>query len=120
RATCQREGRGGSRMYLVRTQVGAPELEAWRYPLPGDSVIFRIQRVVIDVSGPTPQLVRLQMPPDAHRSMVSDHVACGGRICDLLWYPDASAIAFVSSSRDQQQEWVRVGDAQHATVRTCL
>src|SRR5438034_3346351 len=119
-ATFQHDGRGVSRMYLVRTQVGAPELEAWRYPLPGDSVIFRIQRVVIDVSGPTPQLVRLQMPPDAHRSMVSDHVACGGRICDLLWYPDASAIAFVSSSRDHKHAWVRVADARTGAVRTLL
>jgi len=119
-ATFQHDGRGVSRMYLVRTQVGAPELEAWRYPLPGDSVIFRIQRVVIDVSGPTPQLVRLQMPPDAHRSMVSDHVACGGRICDLLWYPDGSAIAFVSSSRDHKQAWVRVADARTGAVRTLL
>ncbi|HXG95867.1 MAG TPA: DPP IV N-terminal domain-containing protein [Gemmatimonadales bacterium] len=119
-ATFQHDGRGVSRMYLVRTQVGAPELQAWRYPLPGDSVIFRIQRVVIDVSGPTPQLVRLQMPPDAHRSMVSDHVACGGRICDLLWYPDASAIAFVSSSRDHKHAWVRVADARTGVVRTLL
>jgi len=115
-ATFQHDGRGVSHMYLVRTQVGAPELEAWRYPLPGDSVIFRIQRVVIDVSGPT--LVRLQMPPDAHRSMVSDHVACGGTICDLLWYPDASAIAFVSSSRDHKHAWVRVADARTGAVRT--
>ncbi len=119
-ATFQHDGRGVSRMYLVRTSVGAPELEAWRYPLPGDSVIFRIQRVVIDVSGPTPQLVRLQMPPDAHRSMVSDHVACGGRICDLLWYPDNSGVAFVSSSRDHKQAWVRVADARTGAVRTVL
>src|SRR2546430_5850744 len=119
-ATFQHDGRGVSRMYLVRTNVGAPELQAWRYPLPGDSVIFRIQRVVIDVSGPTPQLVRLQMPPDAHRSMVSDHVACGGRICDLLWYPGASAIAVVSSSRDHKHPWVRVADARTGAVRTLL
>src|SRR5438309_2587611 len=119
-ATFQHDGRGVSRMYLVRTGVGAPELQAWRYPLPGDSVIFRIQRVVIDVAGPTPQMMRLQMPPDAHRSMVSDHVACGGRLCDLLWYPDASAIAFVSSSRDHKQAWVRVADARTGAVRTLL
>jgi len=119
-ATFQHDGRGVSRMYLVRTQVGAPELDAWRYPLPGDSVIFRIQRVVIDVSGPTPQMVRLQMPPDAHRSTVSDHVACGGKICDLLWYPDASGVAFVSSSRDHKHAWVRVADARTGAVRTLL
>src|SRR3989441_4665983 len=119
-ATFQHDGRGVSRMYLVRTKVGAPELQAWRYPLPGDSVIFRIQRVVIDVNGPTPQLVRLQMPPDAHRSMVSDHVACGRRIFDLPLYPDASAIAFVSSSRDHKHAWVRVADARTGAVRTVL
>jgi dipeptidyl aminopeptidase/acylaminoacyl peptidase len=106
-------------MYLVRTQVGEPELEAWRYPLPGDSVIFRIHRVVIEVEGPqAPRVVRLQMPPDAHRSMVSDHIACGTRLCDLLWYPDGSAIAFVSSSRDHKRAWVRVADAETGAVRT--
>ena len=31
------------------TQVGHPELQAWKYPLPGDSVVAMIQRVVIDV-----------------------------------------------------------------------
>ena len=71
-ATFQHDGRGVSMMYLVRTQVGEPELEAWRYPLPGDSVIFRVHRVVIDLDGPNgPLLIRLRMPPDQHRSMVS-------------------------------------------------
>ncbi len=40
-------------MYLVSTQVGHPELRAWKYPLPGDSVVTMIQRVIIDVSGAT-------------------------------------------------------------------
>jgi len=118
-ATFQHDGRGVSHMYLVRTSVGEPELEAWRYPLPGDSVIFRIHRVVIEVEGPdAPRVVRLQMPPDAHRSMVSDHIACGTAICDLQWYPDGSALAFVSSSRDHKQAWVRVADANTGVVRT--
>jgi dipeptidyl aminopeptidase/acylaminoacyl peptidase len=121
-ATFQHDGRGVSRMHLVRTRVGEPELESWRYPLPGDSVIFRIHRVVIEVEGPgAPRVVRLQMPPDAHRSMVTDHVACGDdleRLCDLLWYPDGSALAFVSSSRDHQQAWVRVADGKTGAVRT--
>jgi dipeptidyl aminopeptidase/acylaminoacyl peptidase len=118
-ATFQHDGRGVSRMHLVRTTVGEPELESWRYPLPGDSVIFRVQRAVIEVDGPSaPRVVRLDMPPDAHRSMVTDHIACGGRICDLLWYPDGSALAFVSSSRDHKQAWVRVADANTGQVRT--
>ncbi|MFW6084823.1 MAG: DPP IV N-terminal domain-containing protein, partial [Gemmatimonadota bacterium] len=118
-ATFQHDGRGVSMQYLVRTKVGEPELEAWRYPLPGDSVIFRIHRVVIDVNGPdAPEVVRLDMPPDAHRSMVNDHVACGNRLCDLLWYPDGSHFAFVSSSRDHKHAWVRVADAETGDVRT--
>jgi dipeptidyl aminopeptidase/acylaminoacyl peptidase len=118
-ATFQHDGRGVSRMHLVRTEVGEPTLESWRYPLPGDSVIFRIHRVVIEIEGPNaPRMVRLQMPPDAHRSMVSDHVACGDGLCDLLWYPDGSALAFVSSSRDHKRAWVRVADANTGAVRT--
>jgi dipeptidyl aminopeptidase/acylaminoacyl peptidase len=118
-ATFQHDGRGVSRMHLVRTEVGEPTLESWRYPLPGDSVIFRIHRVVIELEGPNaPRVVRLQMPPDAHRSMVSDHVACDDGLCDLLWYPDGSALAFVSSTRDHQQAWVRVADATTGVVRT--
>jgi dipeptidyl-peptidase 4 len=115
-ATFQHDGRGVSEMYLVRTGVGAPELQAWKYPLPGDSVIFRISRVVIDVD--SRQVVRFQMPPDAHRSTVSDHIACGANICDVLWYPDASHVAFVSSSRDHKHAWMRVADATTGAVRT--
>lgn len=115
-ATFQHDGRSVSMMYLVETKVGEPKLQAWRYPLPGDSVIFRISRVVIDVDGK--RVIRFQMPPDQHRSMVSDHVACANGICDLLWYPDASHVAFVSSSRDHKQAWVRVADANTGAVRT--
>ncbi|UCD24791.1 MAG: DPP IV N-terminal domain-containing protein [Gemmatimonadota bacterium] len=119
-ATFQHDGRGVSRMHLVRTTVGEPVLQSWRYPLPGDSVIFRVERVVIHLDGPdAPRVVRLDMPPDAHRSMVTDHIACSGaRICDLLWYPDGSALAFVSSSRDHKHAWVRVADANTGEVRT--
>jgi dipeptidyl aminopeptidase/acylaminoacyl peptidase len=119
-ATFQHDGRGVSEMHLVSTNVGEPRLQSWRYPLPGDSVIFRILRVVIN-QGPDgrPRVVRLRMPPDAHRSTVSDHVACsGGTICDVQWYPDGSHLAFVSSSRDHQTAWFRIANAQTGEVRT--
>jgi dipeptidyl-peptidase 4 len=119
-ATFQHDGRGVRDMYLVSTNVGSPQLQAWKYPLPGDSVIFRISRVIIN-QGPDgrPRIVRLQMPPDQHRSTVSDHVACsGGTICDVQWYPDGSHLAFVSSSRDHKSAWFRVANAQTGEVRT--
>jgi dipeptidyl aminopeptidase/acylaminoacyl peptidase len=120
-ATFQHDGRGVGNMHLVSTNVGLPRLDSWRYPIPGDSVIFRISRVIIN-QGPdgSPRVVRLQMPPDQHRSTVSDHVACGGRVCDAQWYPDGSHLAFISSSRDHQEAWLRVADAQTGAVRTVL
>jgi dipeptidyl-peptidase 4 len=118
-ATFQHDGRGVGEMYLVSTNVGSPRLRAWKYPLPGDSVIFRISRVVIALEpGGTPRMVRFRMPPDAHRSTVSDHVACADGICDLQWYPDGSHVAFISSSRDHKTAWFRVADARTGEVRT--
>ena len=117
-ATFQHDGRGVRDMYLVSTTVGHPRLEEWKYPLPGDSVVFKVHRVIIN-QGPDgqPRVVRFQMPPDAHRSTVSDHVACGGEICDAEWYPDGSHLAFVSSSRDHKSAWFRVADARTGEVR---
>lgn len=119
-ATFQHDARGTSDMYLVSTNVGEPRLDAWKYPLPGDSVIFRIHRVVIRRGDDgRPQVVRFNMPADPHRSTVSDHVQCGGgTVCDLQWYPDGSKVAFVSSSRDHRTAWFRVADARTGEVRT--
>jgi dipeptidyl aminopeptidase/acylaminoacyl peptidase len=118
-ATYQHDSRGVGEMYLVSTAVGHPKLQAWKYPLPGDSIVFKIHRVIIN-QGPDgqPHVVRLQMPPDAHRSTVSDHVACGESLCDAQWYPDGSHFAFVSSSRDHKSAWFRVADAKTGEVRT--
>ena len=120
-ATFQHDGRGVRDMYLVTTNVGVPRLQAWKYPVPGDSVIFRISRVIINQGADgQPQVVRLQMPPDAHRSTVSDHIACGGEICDVQWYPDGSHLAFISSSRDHKDAWLRIADANTGAVREVL
>ncbi len=62
-ATFQQDQRHVKDMYLVKTTVGAPELQAWKYPLPGDEDIIRIHRVIIDIAG-TPKVTRLKMSPD--------------------------------------------------------
>jgi len=115
-ATFQQDERAVGEMYLVNIKVGHPQLQAWKYPLPGDSVIATIQRVVINVD--TPRVIRFQMPPDAHRSTLCDHVICRGtEWADVEWYPDASHVAFVSTSRDHKHEVFRVADAGTGTVR---
>ena len=118
-ATFQHDARGVSEMYLVSTGVGAPKLERWKYPFPGDSLIFRISRVVIDVENKS--MVRLQMPPDPHRSTTTDHVAGrGGVFLDVQWREDGSQLAFVSSSRDHKVATLRIADAGSGEVRTIL
>ncbi len=119
-ATFQHDARGVGMMYLVSTAVGHPELEAWKYPLPEDSVIFRISRVVINLDGPRPEVVRLRMPPDPHRSTICDHVYCGGTFADVEWAPDGSQLAFVSTSRDHKDEVLRVADPETGEVRDVL
>jgi dipeptidyl aminopeptidase/acylaminoacyl peptidase len=119
-ATFQHDARGVGEMFLVSTAVGHPTLEAWKYPLPEDSVIFRIHRVIIDLGGATPRVIRLQMPPDQHRSTLCDHIVCSGQWADVEWTPDGSEIAFVSSSRDHKEARLRMANAATGAVRDVL
>ncbi len=116
-ATFRHDGRGVGEMYLYSTRVGHPELDAWKYPLPGDERIFMIERLVIHLE-PEPRIVRLDMPPDPHRSSVSDHVAGrDGTFLDVEWSADGARLAFVSTSRDHKTATLRVADARTGAVR---
>jgi len=106
-------------MYMVTTNVGHPKLEAWKYPLPEDKEIFRIHRVVIHLDGP--RVVRLQMPPDQHRSTITDHIALRtGELADAEWSLDSSRLAFVSVSRDHKHVVLRTADPGTGEVRDVL
>lgn len=115
-ATFQHDARGVGMMYLASTKVGHPELDAWRYPMPEDTVIFRVERVVLDLDRPG-EVVRLRMEPDQHRSTCSDHIECGGRLGDLEWASDSRSFAFVSTSRDHKSARMRIADAATGEVR---
>ena len=117
-ATFQHDARGVSEMGLVSTEAGAPRIEVWKYPLPEDTVIFRISRVVVHLDGP--RVVRLQMPPDQHRSTICDHISCGGTFSDVEWSPDSRQLAFVSSSRDHKEATLRIADPETGAVRTVM
>ena len=118
-ATFQQDQRGVSEMYLVETKVGRPTLQAWKYPLPGDAVVTTIQRVIIEVENP--KVIRLQMPPDQHRSTLCDDIACSdGQLSDVEWSADTTKLAFVSSSRDHKKANLRVADAATGAIREVL
>ncbi len=115
-ATFQQDQRKTGEMYLVPVTYRHPKLEAWKYPLVGDKDVTMIERVVIDVT-PTPRVIRFKMPPDQHRSTLCDDVSCHGGWEDVQWSPDAKHVAFVSTSRDHKQEWLRIADAQTGDIR---
>ncbi len=110
-ATFKQDQRNVSDMYLVATNVGKPALKTWKYPFPGDKDIPMIQRVIINVD--VPKVIVLQIPPDAHRSTISDNVSME----DLNWNDDATQLAFISTSRDHKNEKVRIADASTGAVR---
>ncbi|WP_233840739.1 S9 family peptidase [Dyella sp. 2HG41-7] len=117
-ATFQQDQRKDGDMYTVTTKVGHPELEAWKYPMPGDKDITMIERVIIDV--PARKVVRVKMDPDQHRSSLCDDVSCGrnGGWDDVKWAKDGKTLAFVSTSRDHKHETFRIADAKTGEVRT--
>ena len=118
-ATFQHDGRGVGEMYMVSTEIGRSNLEAWKYPLPQDSVVFMIHRVVIHVD--EPRTVRLDMAPDYHRGTTTDHIAdWDGTFMDVRWSDDSEQLAFVSSSRDHKDAWLRVADPETGAVREVL
>jgi len=117
-ATFQQDQRKTGEMYLIKTRVGHPELQKWKYPLVGDKDVTMIERVIIDVAAK--KVVRLQMPPDQHRSTLCDDVSCGpdGGWDDVKWAPDGKTLAFVSTSRYHKHAWFRIADATTGKVRT--
>jgi dipeptidyl-peptidase 4 len=122
-ATFQQDQRGVGEMYLVETRVGHPRLEAWKYPLPGDRVVTTLRRVILDLPSDAqgPKVIRFELPPDQHRSTLCDDLACrGGAWADVEWSPDATHLAFVSTSRDHKHETLRVADAATGAVREVM
>ncbi len=118
-ATFQQDQRGVGEMYLVSTQVGHPQLQAWKYPLPGDETVAMLHRVVIDVDRAT--VIPFKTPPDQHRSTLCDNLACrGGDWGDVQWAPDSSTVAYASTSRDHRKTVLHVADASTGIVRDVL
>ena len=115
-ATFQQDQRHVSDMYLVKTKVGAPELKQWKYPIPGDSDIIRIHRVIINVSE-VPKIIKLQMNADARRGTLCDDISCEGGFDDVAWSGDSQQLVFVSTSRDHKQENIRIANTETGEVK---
>jgi dipeptidyl aminopeptidase/acylaminoacyl peptidase len=118
-ATFQQDQRKTGEMYLVPVTNSHPALKAWKYPLVGDVNVTMIERVVVDVG--SHKVVRMKMPPDQHRGSLCDDLVCRGGVWeDVQWSADGAHLAFVSTSRDHRQEWLRVADTSTGDVREVM
>lgn len=114
-ATYKQDQRHVNDMYLVTTNVGAPKLKKWKYPLPGDEEVIKIQRVIIQVD--EPKVVKLDVPADPRRGTLCDDISCSGAFDDNQWSEDSKELAFVSSSRDHKVARMRIANAETGKVR---
>ncbi len=122
-ATFRQDARGVGEMYLYNSKVGHSDLEQWKGTMPGDSVIFRIERVVIHLpeKGKKPKVVRFKMDADPQRSTTTDHIAdYDGHFLDTEWADDGEKLAFVSVSRNHQVNQLRIADVSTGEVRDIL
>lgn len=117
-ATFQQDQRHVSEMHLVSTNVGAPKIKSWKYPLPEDEKIIQIERVVIDIENG--EMVRFDMPSDDRRGTLCDDIACSGSFDDNQWINDGKQLVFVSSSRDHKIAQLRIADTKTGKVRDIL
>ena len=110
-ATQQQDERRVGEMYLVPSVVGHPQLRVSKFPLPGDSIMPMLHRVVIDVDAT--KVTRLDMPPDFHRGTLGDDI----RMDDYVWSPDGRKLAVASVARDHKVAWLSVADVATGQVR---
>ncbi len=117
-ATFQQDQRHVSDMHLVSTNIGAPKIKSWKYPLPEDEKIIQIERVVIEVE--SGKMVRFDMPSDDRRGTLCDDIACSGSFDDNQWINDGKQLVFVSSSRDHKVAQLRIADTNTGKVQDIL
>ena len=110
-ATQQQDERAVGDMYLVGTTVGTPTLQTWKYPLPGDSAVAMLRRVVIEVE--TGRVIPLALAPEYHRATLGDDLSMD----DYQWSPDGTELALASTPRDHKSATLRLADARTGAVR---
>jgi dipeptidyl-peptidase-4 len=119
-ATQQQDERNVGRMYLVSTPVGGtfsdrvaghPVLRDVPFPLPGDSVVAMMYRVIVDADNGS--VLRLKMPADFHRGTREDNI----ELNDVKWSPDGAQLAIASMSRDNRHVWISMANATTGDVR---
>ena len=116
-ATFRQDARKVGEMYLTTTNVGHPNLQKWKYALPGDENIFEIERLIVDLK--SKKIIPLKIKNDYQRSTTTDHIAGrNGVLLDTQWKDDGSELAFISSTRDHKEAHLQIADSKTGFVKS--
>jgi dipeptidyl-peptidase 4 len=117
-ATYRLDERGVRDAHLLRMAEPLPELQTWKYAVPGDTVVPMLERVVIHVD--ERRVVRLDTPPDHQRASNCCGLLRDDEWRDVQWSADGRRLAFVSTARDYRTVALRIADPATGAVRTVL
>ena len=115
--TFRQDSRKVGEMYLTTTNVGHPNLQKWKYALPGDENIFEIERIFINVE--SGKISKFKMGRDFQRSTTTDHIAgWDGTLLDANFSNDGKKLAFISSSRDHKEAHLQIADVKTGNIKS--
>ena len=115
--TFRQDSRKVGEMYLTTTNVGHPNLQKWKYALPGDENIFEIERIFINVE--SGKISKFKMGRDFQRSTTTDHIAgWDGTLLDANFSKDGKKLAFISSSRDHKEAHLQIADVKTGNIES--
>ena len=115
--TFRQDSRKVGEMYLTTTNVGHPNLQKWKYALPGDENIFEIERIFINVE--SGKISKFKMGRDFQRSTTTDHIAgWDGTLLDANFSNDGKKLAFISSSRDHKEAHLQIADVKTGNIES--
>ena len=115
--TFRQDSRMVGEMYLTTTNVGHPNLQKWKYALPGDENIFEIERIFINVE--SGKISKFKMGRDFQRSTTTDHIAgWDGTLLDANFSKDGKKLAFISSSRDHKEAHLQIADVNTGNIKS--
>ncbi|MDI6400655.1 DPP IV N-terminal domain-containing protein [Balneolaceae bacterium ANBcel3] len=114
-ATYRLDEREVKPMHLLETAEDRPLLMSWPYALPGDTIVPKLERVILDID--ERKKIWLDIEPSHQRTSNCCGLERDGAWTDHQWSPDGSTLAFVTTSRDYRQVDLYIANTRTGDVR---
>ncbi|HJU74066.1 MAG TPA: DPP IV N-terminal domain-containing protein [Gemmatimonadaceae bacterium] len=110
--------RGVRQMHLVETKNPGPILHSYRYALPGDSVIPKVEYLIVDIG--TRGTVKLDQPPQDAVNTTCCWFRTDTVWKDVRWTAAGDAVFFTQGKRGYKELVLHTADASTGKTRAIL